>query len=448
MDRRAQVTQGESRTVDDRMQNAAGSTRERKQRILQSAVEAGYLNDEQPLVAFVDTLSLASTVQSLLDAFPGHFEHTFAAKANTMSRALQVIRDAGMGCEVASRGELEQALRAGFDPCRIVYDEPTKTHSVLHDILNLGIDLNIDNFQEFQRVESLHSGEAERSRIGFRINPQVGSGSISAMSTATLSSKFGIPIEDDGMRRRLVQCYLDHPWLTTIHTHIGSQGCKLTLMSAGIRKVVDLAEEINAAAGEQQITVIDIGGGLPVNFDGEKVTPTFSDYAELLRADVPELFSGKYTVKTEFGRSIFAKNGFIAARVEYTKQSGGRHIALTHAGVQVATRTVFMPDHWKIRLSAYDAHGREKTGNRVRQDIAGPCCFAGDMIGTDRDLPLIEPGDLIVLHDTGAYYFSNPYYYNSLQAIAVYGAEVQGDEVEFDLWRRLQTIDELLSMIG
>ena len=113
-----------------------------------------------------------------------------------------------------------------------------------------------------------------------------------------------------------------------------------------------LAEEINAAIGRRQVDTIDIGGGLPVNFDSEEVTPTFADYAGLLRERVPALFSGEYRVRTEFGRTIFAKNGFIVSRVEYTKQSGGRHIATGHAGGQVATRTVFMPEHWKIRLSA------------------------------------------------------------------------------------------------
>jgi diaminopimelate decarboxylase len=213
--------------------------------------------------------------------------------------------------------------------------------------------------------------------------------------------------------------------------------------------MVDLAEEINAACGNQQIEVIDIGGGLPVNFDSDEVKPGFAEYADALRQRVPELFSGKYTVKTEFGRSIFAKNGFIASRIEYTKNSGGRQIAISHAGAQIATRTVFMPEAWKIRLSVYRPSGQAKSGKEVSQDIAGPLCFAGDMIGTGRMLPLIEPGDYVVLHDTGAYYFSNPFYYNALAAPAVYGAEVFDDDfVKFTVWRRQQTVDDMLAVIG
>ena len=143
------------------------------------------------------------------------------------------------------------------------------------------------------------------------------------------------------------------------------------------------------------------------------------------------------------------KNGFIVARVEYTKNSGGRQIAISHAGAQIAARTAFMPDLWAIRLSVFDASGRAKSGNEVVQDVAGPCCFAGDMIGRERELPLIEPGDYIMLHDTGAYYFSNPFFYNSLPASAVYGAKLSdAGAVDFDVWREQQTYDDMLAVIG
>lgn len=419
------------------------------QQILQAAIEAGYLDDEQALAAFVDTTSLAGTIASLHQAFPSHFTHTFAAKANSMSSALALVKDLGMGCEVASPGELEQALRAGFEASDIVYDEPVKTTRGLREVLQRGIGLNIDNFQEYERVQSLLADIDSSSRIGFRINPQVGAGSISAMSTATPTSKFGVALEDEGNRNSIIDRYRNSPWLTSLHTHVGSQGCDLDLMVAGIRKTVDLAGEINTAIGKQQVELIDIGGGLPVNFDSDEVTPTFAEYAGVLRAVVPELFSGEYAAKTEFGRTIYAKNGFIATRIEYTKSSGGRRIALSHAGAQIATRTVFMPEHWKIRLSVFDSDGQAKAGPLVEQDVAGPLCFAGDMVATGRMLPLIEPGDYVVLHDTGAYYFSNPFYYNALAAPAVYGVEKNDESsVSFSVWRRAQTLDDMLAVIG
>jgi diaminopimelate decarboxylase len=85
--------------------------------ILRAALDAACLGREQPIAAFVDTVAVKRTIRELHEAFPGHFEHAFAAKANTMSDALKLVKNAGMSCEVASPGELEQALRAGFSAC-------------------------------------------------------------------------------------------------------------------------------------------------------------------------------------------------------------------------------------------------------------------------------------------------------------------------------------------
>ncbi|MBT8064010.1 MAG: diaminopimelate decarboxylase [Gammaproteobacteria bacterium] len=416
---------------------------------LKAALDSGRLGEARPVAAFVDTDGVGRTVRALRSAFPDHFLHAFAAKANPMKSALELVRDHGMACEVASPGELEQALGAGFDPGQIVYDEPAKTESILRRALELGINVNIDNFQEFDRLERLVGDGLPGAAVGFRLNPQVGIGAISAMSTATATSKFGVALEDAGNRERLLECYLRHEWLNSVHVHVGSQGCELGLMIAGIRKTVDLAKQVNAAAGKQRITVIDIGGGLPVNFDSEAIRPTFDEFAAALERAAPELFSGEYRVITEFGRSILAKNGFMAARVEYTKSAGGRPIALTHAGGQVATRTVFMPESWKLRLSVHDPGGYLKQGETIAQDVGGPLCFAGDLVGAELQLPRIEPGDYIVLHDTGAYYFSNPFYYNVLPAPAVYGVQGRNDgSVHLLAWRRQQTMEQTLAVIG
>jgi diaminopimelate decarboxylase len=427
-------------TVDDTLS-------ERKATIMQSAVVQGLLNEERLLAGFIDVDGIRRTVASLQAAFGDHFLHAFAAKANCLHRVLLQLREAGMGCEVASPGELEQALRAGFPPELIVFDSPAKTHWEIDFALTRGIAVNIDNFQEFERVRALLQKQPSPSVIGFRLNPQVGVGTIAAMSTATRTSKFGVALEDE--RDRLLQTYIENPWLTCVHTHIGSQGCPFELIVHGIGKAVAFAETVNATVGRQQVKVLDIGGGLPVNFEGEQVKPTFEEYAGYLREGVPLLFSGRYRVITEFGRSVMAKNGFIAARVEYTKVTGERRIAITHAGAQTATRTVFMPDMWAIRLSALDARGRSKTGERVPQDVAGPCCFAGDILAHNRPLPLLEPGDYVLAHDTGAYYFSTPFHYNSLPNIAVYGFRIEADgAVTFEAFRAEETLSEIAAATG
>ena len=121
---------------------------------------------------------------------------------------------------------------------------------------------------------------------------------------------------------------------------------------------------------------------------------------------------------------MLAKNAITVGRVEYTKTSGGTPIALTHIGVQTLVRTVYEPEYWKRRITAFDEKGALKKGPLIKQDIAGPACFSGDLIARERALPLLKPNDYVMVHDTGTYHFSNHYQYNALPRIPVYGYQI------------------------
>ncbi|MFJ1675865.1 diaminopimelate decarboxylase [Streptomyces sp. NPDC088251] len=435
--------------------SAAGSAAQqrgtRRAAALARAVEEGLLGPHAPVVGLLDVDGVLTAVDALNEAFegPAPVRHTFAAKACGLVPVLRLLADAGMGCEVASPGELEQALAAGFPYDRLVFDSPAKTVEELEFALAHGIAINLDNFQEMARVDRLLAGRPAAGPIGLRVNPQVGAGAIGAMSTATATSKFGVALRDPGAVDAVTDAFARRPWLNRLHAHVGSQGCPLPLIAQGIRVAYELAERINAQLGHDRITGIDIGGGLPVNFDGEDDRPTYADYVAELRRGVPGLFDGRYTLITEFGRSLLAKSGTVGTVVEYTKSAGGRRIAVTHAGAQVATRTVFMPDSWPLRVGVFDAAGRPKQGPTEIVDIAGPCCFAGDLTATGRELPAVEPGDVVALHDTGAYYFSSHFSYNSLPRPAVYGYRTGVDgQVRFALVREAQSVREVVEESG
>ncbi|MET9669885.1 diaminopimelate decarboxylase [Streptomyces sp. NPDC006475] len=426
---------------------------ERRDRAVRAAVEQGLLTEEQPVAALLDVAGIRTCAAALRDAFAAVTDapvlHAFAVKAAPLVPVLALLDDEGIGAEVASPGELALARAAGVRPERIVLDSPAKTPGELREALALGIAVNADNPQELARIDALVRSAPSTSPVGLRINPQVGSGAIEALSTATATSKFGVALRDEGARESVVRAYLDRPWMTRLHTHTGSQGVPLALMTEGVAAAYDLAEEINRAAGRRQIDTLDIGGGLPVNFASDDQTPSFAEYAQLLRERVPGLLDGRYGLVTEFGRSLLAKHGLILARVEYTKTSGGRPVAVTHAGVQVATRTVYDPASWPLRIEAYDAKGRPRTGESVVQDVAGPACFAGDLLAEARALPPLEQGDVIAALDTGAYYFSNHYGYNSLPRPGVHGYTTGPDDtVRFSVVRAPQTMAEIVAESG
>ncbi|MGO2861690.1 MAG: diaminopimelate decarboxylase [Brevibacterium sp.] len=431
------------------------------------------LDDETPVIGLIDLAQVETAYERLTSAFAGDNDvlHAVACKAVPLQPLLRYYAEAGAGCEVASPGELELALTTGFAPENIVFDSPAKTLSELKRAVDLGVSMNIDNFSELERVDALFEGRASSAtmpdstatsaRVGIRINPQSGTGTIGALSTATQTSKFGIGLADPGAREALIEAYLARPWLNQIHVHSGSQGISLDQAAAGVQAVVELAQEVNARAAQRnaespkadgrgsarQVTRIDIGGGLPVNFAGEDITPTFAEYRAVLEKQVPDLFD--FDIITEFGRALLAKAGTILTHVEYAKTTGDRRIAMTHAGVQVATRTAYAPADWPLRILPFGPDGNPKSAEEVPTDVAGPACFAGDLLARDRMLPRLDAGDIVAVPDTGAYYFSNPFSYNLLPRVPVFGYRHSPDgELAFFLIRRGQTVAEVLAETG
>jgi diaminopimelate decarboxylase len=337
----------------------------------QAAIKAGLVgsgDDDPRAVMLISWPQVQAAMSALTAAFERHresprdsprFLHCFAAKANPIGKLLQKIHAEGqMGVEAASMAELCSALLGACIPSEfLVFDSPVKTRAELKFALQHHVFVNIDNFQELQRVKELLlelAVDPTKLRLGLRINPQVGAGSLLGFSTGCAVSKFGIPLEE---RSSIIQAYRECPWMNAMHVHAGSQGMSFALQVAAIRAIVDLALEINSQAQRPQVHIIDIGGGLSVNFRSDAVTPTFDEYATALQQGVPELFAAHSPfslIVTEFGRSVLAKAGCIMSTVEYTKTSGGRHIAALHTGGDLLLRTVYLPDQWPLRVQLLD----------------------------------------------------------------------------------------------
>lgn len=441
--------------MDHEVETEARERSARRDEAVRAAVEQGLLGPDTAVVGLLDARGIRESAAALRAAFeavlaPGTpVLHAFAVKASPLVPVVRLLHEEGIGAEVASPGELALARAAGVPAARTVLDSPAKTPAELREALALGIAVNADNPQELDRLDALVRSAPTDSPLGIRVNPQIGGGSIGATSTATETSKFGVALRDEGAREWVVAAYARRPWLTRLHAHTGSQGIPLELLARGVAETYALAEEINARVGRRQIDTLDIGGGLPVNFAGEATDPSYGRYARLLAEVVPGLCAGRYGLVTEFGRSLLAKHGTVVARVEYAKRSGGRRIAVTHAGVQVATRTVYAPAAWPLRIAAYDAKGRPKPGPEVVQDVAGPACFAGDLLAEGRALPPLEQGDYAAALDTGAYYFAHHYAYNSLTRPGIHGFAPDGaGGVVFATVREPQTVAEVVAESG
>jgi diaminopimelate decarboxylase len=166
----------------------------RRDRAVRAAVAQGLITGAHPVAALLDVAGIRASAAALRDAFaevtaPGTTVlHAFAVKATPLVPVLRLLYDAGIGAEVASPGELALARAAGVRAEHTVLDSPAKTTDELRQALALGIAVNADNPQELERLDALVGSAGAggpRSPIGLRVNPQVGGGSIGALSTAT-----------------------------------------------------------------------------------------------------------------------------------------------------------------------------------------------------------------------------------------------------------------------
>eukprot|EP00413_Alexandrium_margalefii_P024897 CAMPEP_0204557292 /NCGR_PEP_ID=MMETSP0661-20131031/30229_1 /ASSEMBLY_ACC=CAM_ASM_000606 /TAXON_ID=109239 /ORGANISM="Alexandrium margalefi, Strain AMGDE01CS-322" /LENGTH=289 /DNA_ID=CAMNT_0051564415 /DNA_START=1 /DNA_END=870 /DNA_ORIENTATION=- len=215
----------------------------------------------------------------------------------------------------------------------------------------------------------------------------------------------------------IVSAFKRYPWLNCVHVHVGSGGMGLKVLCAGVRRTVELALDVNTALGQPQVRVLDMGGGMPVNYASEAWhgpgVPSFGEYAEALRRDVPALFPGSEAcpferVITEFGQSLNAKSGWLASRIEYTKplpQSKGQ-VALIHFGADLCLRQCYTNEH-RRRLEFYDGGRLEPKESSpecpvVDIHVAGPLCFQGDHLTTTAKAPRLRRGDIVILREAGA----------------------------------------------
>jgi len=406
-------------------------------RTLALALARGLVAEEDSAVLCYDLRGLDERLATLERLFPAGTLHALAVKAAPLPALLARSARCSSGLEAASGPELHLALRAGCPPGRVVYDSPAKTAAELREALALGVHLNADNLQELARLDALDAGSAPAASLGLRVNPQVGEGAIASTSVAGAYSKFGEPLERRG---EIVRAFVERPWLTGLHMHVGSQGCAVELFTAGARALLELRRAIEEASGERRVARLDIGGGLPVSYAPGSPAPSMEDYVAALGRECPELFDGTLRLFTEFGRWAFAGQGFAASRVEYVKEQQGHRTAVIHLGADMFLRPCYLPDSWRHELAVAGPDGAPKAGPLAPWHVAGPLCFSGDFLARARPLPEMEPGDWLLVRDAGAYTLSMWSRYNSRQMPKVLG--VEGDALT--VLKRRESVEDVL----
>jgi diaminopimelate decarboxylase len=350
----------------------------------------------------------------------------FAAKANTNLVVLDRLRRTGIGIEVATAGERARAEQAGFPPARILLGGVPKTADFVVDAIGCGLALVV--LQADQEVDAAiaEADPARPTRIGVRIRPGIRAGAHTSLETGRTDAKFGYaPSDVIEVWNRLA----DTPGLVpeVLAVHLGSGIDSLDPWDRALDVLLDLADQLGTAAAP--VREFDLGGGLGVDY-GSDLDP---DPAELVRRVDERLEATGLSSRFEPGRSIMARAGSLLTRVLYRRERNGMPALVCDAGFTDFARFALYGSQHRIEPVTGSTAGPPTV------DVLGPTCESGDVIGTGRALHNVQPGDLLVVRDVGAYGFVMASNYNSRPR----PAEVMLDDDTFRVVRSRETLEDL-----
>ena len=339
-------------------------------------------------------------LEAALAPLPHRIHYTL--KANSNRGLLRTLRELGAGVDVVSGGELFRAQRAGFHGRDIIFGGVGKTEHELRAALEAGVLMvNAESEAEVRLIDRIAGELGMVAPVGIRVNPEVTvDSSHRYIKTGEKGAKFGVPFNEVHALGQLTAS-LANTRLVGLDMHIGSQLFRLDPYLDGTEKLIELLGALRAD-GIDTIEYLDIGGGLGVSYDHE-ATPNLEKFARSL---VKRVQPTQLTLLMEPGRFIVGNAGVLLTRVLYRKHSGGREFLVTDAGMTEL-----------IRPSHYDAYHRIEAVRPVERqmvaDVVGPVCESGDFLALDRSMDEAIAGDLLAVHDVGAYGYVMASNYNS-----------------------------------
>ena len=355
----------------------------------------------------------------------------YTLKANSNAGLLRVLKELGAGVDVVSGGELFRALRLGFTGDDIVFGGVGKTDRELREAVLAGVKLvNVESEAEVRALGRIASEEGLTARVGLRVNPEVTvDSSHRYIKTGERGAKFGIPF-DEVLDVARVAASLPNVELHGLDMHIGSQLFRIDPYVDGVERLTGLLEAIRGE-GIDTLRYLDIGGGLGVSYSDE-VSPDLGRFAKAL---VNRVVPTGLTLLMEPGRFIVGNAGVLLTRVLYRKHSGGRDFLITDAGMTEL-----------IRPSHYDAYHRIESvrpnGQSMTADVVGPICESGDFLALGRQMDDAAAGDLLAVHDVGAYGYVMASNYNTRPR----GAEVLVDGDRFAVVTQRERYEDLVHL--
>jgi diaminopimelate decarboxylase len=369
--------------------------------------------------------ALERTFNRFHDAFSSRYPRVSVAysyKTNPLPGVLRALHECGADAEVISHYELWLALELGVPPQRIVFNGPAKTAAAIELAVERGIKLiNIDGVHEIAQIEASAARHGRRQAVGVRIVTSVG-----------WAGQFGFRLAE-GAAAAVFDSIRTCPHLDPcgLHLHLGTDVKDARLYFQAAREAFAFAALLRREVGVE-IRHFDLGGGfgvptvrplssmelrfldegMPVRPPRPDSVPQVEDYAAGIIGIVNDYLAAGEVAPPEIilepGRALTSSAQCLLLGVLSVKTTAnGTRFVIADGGRNLTTPLAY--EYHQL----FAAAGVNRTP-LVRQTICGPLCHPSDIVAAQRDLPLIEPGDVVAVMDAGAYFipnqtnFSNP----------------------------------------
>jgi diaminopimelate decarboxylase len=343
-----------------------------------------------------------------LTAGPG-LRCRYAVKANPARPVLEAARRHGLWIDAVSGNEVLRAKAAGFpmghEPPVVMYTADVFRDNALGVVMEEGILPNVGSPGMIRELAEA----GYRGPIAMRVNPGFGHGHVQACDTGGPSSKHGVWYEDHYSAKRLAD-EAGFP-VVALHAHVGT-GPQIREFDENMKKLLALFGHLLPHYPE--VKAVNLGGGIPHPYRPGAPAYPLGEYGAILAEGVRQLTAAAERpigIEIEPGRYPVAGKALLIARVTDVKatrtneKGPGHQFIMCDAGFNDLVRPAMYGSYHRISI----------VGRGARREpepfvVAGPLCESGDVFTRDdqellqpRDLPRPEPGDLVVLHDAGAY---------------------------------------------
>ena len=374
---------------------------------------------------------LESKYSELTDAFKEEdLLVCFSLKANSNQSIIKTFSSLGSGADVVSIGELKRALRAKIPPNKIVFSGVGKnTDEIIFAIKNKILMINVQSISELKQISTQAANLNMIAPISLRVNPDIEAGGNEKISTGKKQDKFGISIKEAIDVYELAS-NLDNIEIKGIDVHIGSQINDLEPFEKTFNSIVETITKLKDK--NIDIDIIDIGGGIGINYTDEKAL-NIKDYAALVSKKLGSL---NKKIIIEPGRFLTAESGILVTKIIYIKENESKKFII----VDAAMNDFIRPSLYGSLHNALPIIENDKERPIESYDVVGPICETGDFFIKDFKTSQLLERDLLAITNVGAYGSVLSSNYNSRPSIA----EIIIKDDSYSVIKKRQDIEEMI----